>query len=164
PGEIAELEELEREVSPDLVGLGRHLGIGARRAVQIAQTLGVRTAAGLREAAAAGRLREVPGIGPQTEAKLLAALEREGEQRPPRGVLLHRARRLVAEIAEALGGTPAGDPRRYRDTSEHLSVVVASESPKLVLDAFGSLPAIVSILDRPAVPSAPAGSARRRCG
>ena len=29
-GEIAELEELEREVAPDLVGLGRYLGIGAR--------------------------------------------------------------------------------------------------------------------------------------
>ena len=68
-GEIAELEELEREVSPDLVGLGRYLGIGARRAVQIAQTLGVRTAADLREAAAAGRLHEVPGIGPQIEAR-----------------------------------------------------------------------------------------------
>ncbi|HKP18136.1 MAG TPA: hypothetical protein VJT84_06635, partial [Gaiellaceae bacterium] len=53
-GEIAELEELEREVSPDLVGLGRYLGIGSRRAVQIARTLGVRTAAELREAAVAG--------------------------------------------------------------------------------------------------------------
>ena len=65
-GEIAELEELEREVLPDLVGLGRYLGIGAKQAVQIAQTLGIRTAAELREAAAAGRLREVPGIGPRT--------------------------------------------------------------------------------------------------
>ena len=70
-GEIAELEELEREVQPDLVGLGRYLGIGARQAVLIARTLGVRTAAELSEAAAAGRLREVPGIGPQKEAKLL---------------------------------------------------------------------------------------------
>jgi DNA polymerase (family X) len=162
-GEIGELEELERQVSPDLVGLGRYLGIGARRAVQIAQALGVRTAAELREAAAAGRLREVPGIGPRNEAKLLAALEREGEPRAPRGLLLHRARRLVAEIAEQLGGTPAGDPRRYRDVSEHLAVVVPSEKPAAVFAAFEALPLIVSVLDRPAVPSAPAGSARRRC-
>jgi DNA polymerase (family 10) len=147
-GEIAELEELEREVSPDLVGLGRYLGIGAGRALQIARALGVRTAAELREAAAAGRLREVPGIGPQTEAKLLAALEREGEPRASRGMLLHRARRLVAEIAEQLGGTPAGDPRRYKDTSEHLAVVVAADEPAPVLEAFESLPLIVSVLDR----------------
>jgi DNA polymerase (family 10) len=147
-GEIAELEELERGVSPDLVGLGRYLGIGARRAVEIAKVLDVRTATELREAAAAGRLQEVPGIGPQTEAKLLAALEREDEPRPPRGLLLHRARRLIAEIAEPLGGWVAGDPRRYKDTNEHLAVVVAAAEPAPVLDAFESLPLIVSVLDR----------------
>jgi DNA polymerase (family X) len=147
-GEIAELEELEREVSPDLVGLGRYLGIPARRAVQIARTLGVRTAAELREAAASGRLREVPGIGPQNEAKLLAALDRVDEPRPPRGLLIHRARRLLEEVAAPLGATPAGDPRRYRDTSEHFAVVAASDEPGAVLDAFESLPLIVSVLER----------------
>jgi DNA polymerase (family 10) len=147
-GEIAELEELERQVSPDLVGLGRYLGIGGRRAVEIARTLGVRTAAELREAAAAGRLRQVPGIGPQTEAKLLAALEREADHRPARGMLLHRARQLVGTIAELLGGVPTGDPRRYRDTSERLAVVVAAARPGPILDAFEALPAIVSVLDR----------------
>jgi DNA polymerase (family 10) len=147
-GEIAELEELEREVSPDLVGLGLYLGVGARRAVQIAQTLGVRTAAEFREAASAGRLREVPGIGPANEAKLLDALARADEPRPPRGLLIHRARRLLAEIAEPLGGTPAGDPRRYRDSSERFAVVAAAGEPGPVLDAFESLPAIVSVLER----------------
>ena len=147
-GEIAELEELEREVSPDLVGLGLYLGIGAGRAVRIARALGVRTAAELREAASAGRLREVPGIGPQTEAKLLAALSSEGTRRAPRGILLHRARRLVGEIAQALGGTPAGDPRRFKDASEHVAVVVASDEPEAVVDAFESLPLVVSVLDR----------------
>jgi DNA polymerase (family 10) len=149
-GEIAELEELEREVQPDLVGLGRYLGIGARQAVQIARTLGVRTAAELREAAAAGRLREVPGIGPQKEAKLLAALDRVDEPRPPRGLLIHRARRLLEEIAAPLGGTPAGDPRRYRDSSERFAIVVPASDAAPVLDAFEALPSIVSVLEREA--------------
>jgi DNA polymerase (family X) len=147
-GEIAELEELEREVQPDLVGLGRYLGIGARQAVLIARTLGVRTAAELRAAATAGRLREVPGIGPQKEAKLLAALDRVDEPRPPRGLLIHRARRLLDEIAAPLGGTPAGDPRRYRDSSEHFAVVVPARQADAVLDAFAALPAIVAVLER----------------
>jgi DNA polymerase (family X) len=147
-GEIAEVEDLEREISPDLVGLGRYLGMAPRRAVEIARLLGVRTAAELREAAAAGRLRQVPGIGPQTEAKLLAALEREGDHRSARGLLLHRARRLLAEIAEALQGVAAGDPRRYRDANEQLAVIVPSDAPGPVLDAFASLPQIVSVLDR----------------
>ena len=147
-GKIAELEELEGQVSPDLVGLGLYLGVGARRAVQIGEALGVRTADELREAAAAGRLKEVPGIGPATEAKLLAALAREGEPRPARGMLLHRARRLLAEIAESLGGIAAGDPRRYKDSSERLAVVAAADDPAQVLDAFESLPQIVTVLDR----------------
>src|SRR5919197_3247915 len=58
-GEIAELVELERELAPDLVGLGRYLGLGARRSVEIGRALGIRTAAEFREAAAAGRLRTV---------------------------------------------------------------------------------------------------------
>src|SRR5215210_719315 len=62
-GEIAELAELERELAPDLVGLGRYLGLSAKRSVELARALGIRTADELREAAAAGRLRTVPGIG-----------------------------------------------------------------------------------------------------
>ena len=56
-GRSRELEELERELAPDLVGLGRYLGLSARRSVDLARALGVRTADELREAAAAGRLR-----------------------------------------------------------------------------------------------------------
>src|SRR2546421_1448100 len=85
-GRIAELDELEREVQPELVGLGRFLGVGPKRMVEIGQALGIRTADEFREAARAGRLQTVPGIGPQTEARLVAALERE--RRPQRRGLL----------------------------------------------------------------------------
>src|ERR671922_588245 len=103
-GTIAELEGLERELAPDLIGLGRYLGLGAKRSVELARALDVRTADEFREAAAAGRLRTVPGIGPKTEAQLLEALAREEEPRPRRGVLLNRARELVGGVALALDG------------------------------------------------------------
>src|SRR5581483_5290433 len=147
-GRIEELEELEREVSPDLVGLGRFLGLGARRAVEIARVLGIRTAEELREAAAAGRLRSVPGIGETTERKLLEALASEDEPRPRRGLLLHRAWDLVGGIAAALDGIPAGEPRRWRDSNERLAVVCAAEDPAPVLARFETLPQIVSIVER----------------
>src|SRR5205814_4610648 len=57
-GRIAELEELEREVEPQLVGLGRFLGLGAKRSVEIGRALGARTVDEFRAAALAGRLRE----------------------------------------------------------------------------------------------------------
>ena len=74
-GEIAELAELERELSPELVGLGRYLGLTAQRSIELARALDIRTADELREAAAAGRLREVPGIGAEDRG---AAARRAG--------------------------------------------------------------------------------------
>src|SRR5215218_1400097 len=119
-GQIAELAELERELAPDLVGLGRYLGLGAKRSVEIARVLGIRTADELRAAAAAGELRGVPGIGPKTEARLL----------------------------DALGGEVAGDVRRWRDSCEQLAVVCAAEEPESALARFAALPQIVAMVEQ----------------
>jgi DNA polymerase (family X) len=147
-GEIAELAELEREVSPDLVGLGRYLGLGTKRSIELAQSLGVRTADELRQAAADGRLQTVPGIGPKTEARLLEALARQGERRPRHGLLLSRAWEIVGGIAAALGGEAAGDVRRWRDVCERLAVVCAAMDPEPVLARFAALPQIVALIER----------------
>jgi DNA polymerase (family X) len=147
-GEIAELAELEREVAPDLVGLGRYLGLGAKRSVELARTLGIRSADELREAAAAGRLRSVPGIGPKTEARLLEALSREGEPRPRQGLLLNRAWELVGGVAAALDGEAAGDVRRWRDSCEQLSVVCTALERQPVLERFAALPQVVAMVEQ----------------
>ncbi|HTX31395.1 MAG TPA: PHP domain-containing protein [Solirubrobacteraceae bacterium] len=147
-GEIAELAELERELTPELIGLGRFLGLTARRSMEIARALGVRTADELREAASAGRLREVPGVGPKLEARLLEGLAQESEPRPRRGLLLNRAWELLGAIAEAVDGAVAGDARRYRDSCEFLCVVCATTDPGPALDRFATLPQIVALIER----------------
>jgi DNA polymerase (family X) len=147
-GQIEELAELERELVPDLVGLGRYLGLSARRALDIARALDVRTADELREAAAAGRLRDVPGIGPKIEAQIVAALARETEARSPRGLWLNRARELVGGIARALDAEPAGDPRRWCDSCHRLAVVRAATRPQSVLARFAELPQIVAVIEQ----------------
>jgi DNA polymerase (family X) len=149
-GAIEELAELERDLAPALVGLGRYLGLSAKRSVEIARALGVRTPDELREAAAAGRLRTVRGIGPKTEARLLEALAREAEPRPQRALLLDRAWDLVGAIAAALDGEPAGDVRRWRDSCELLAVVCAAADPSSVLERFAALPQIVAVLEQAA--------------
>ena len=147
-GEIAELAELERELTPELIGLGRFLGLTAPRSMQIARALDVTTAEEFRQAAAAGRLRAVPGIGPKLEARLLEALTREGEARPGRGLLLGRAWELLGGIAVAVDGTVAGDARRWRDSCEFLTVVCAAPDPAPVVGEFVALPQVVALLDR----------------
>jgi DNA polymerase (family 10) len=126
-GRIAELEELEADVRPELVGLGRLAGLSPTRMVELGRALGVQSAAELRDAALAGRLREARGIGPSAEAKIVAALARE---RPAarRGLILNRARELVEPIAAAVGGVVAGDLRRARDLSERFAVVAPAAS------------------------------------
>ncbi len=144
-GGIAELAELEEELAPDLVGLGRYLGLSARKSVQIARALGVSTAEELREAAAAGRLRGVRGVGPKTEAQLLEALQREPDDRPRQGLTLNRAWELVGGVAAALDAQVAGDVRRWRDSCERLAVVSVAED---ALARFADLPQIVATVER----------------
>ena len=135
-GRLAELEELEREVEPQLVALARLLGLSAQRLVAVGKELGVRTPDELREAALAGRLRAVKGIGAVTEQKILAGLLQE-RPRPRRGMLTHRARVLAEAIATELGGEVAGEVRRARDVVHELAVVTTTppqleSSPLLV--------------------------------
>jgi DNA polymerase (family X) len=149
-GEIAELRELEREVSPELAGVGRFLGVSVKRMLEIGRVLGVRTLPELRAAADEGRLREVPGVGPETERKLLAALARATRPgiTPPRPLLLNRSRPLVQSIAEALRGVAAGDPRRWVDASERLAVVCSARRAEPVVERFAELPQIVAVVER----------------
>ena len=147
-GSIAELAALERELSPELVGLGRFLGLTARRSIEIGRSLDVHTADEFRAAAAAGRLRNIPGVGPKTEARLLEALARESDPRPQRGLLLNRARELTGTVATALGGTAAGDARRWCESCERLAVVCADGDPDPVIKRFEGLPQIVAVIAR----------------
>ena len=143
-GKLAELEELEREVEPQLVALGRLVGLGPQRMIAVGRELGIRTADELREAAAAGRLREAHGIGPHTEKKILAGLERNGPRRR-RGLLLNRARVLAESIASELGGEVAGEVRRWRDVVFELAVVTSAPD---ALARLESSPTLVAVVER----------------
>ena len=146
-GTIAELDELESDVRPELVAVGRLAGLAPRRMVELGRALGVTSTAELRTAAREGRLREAPGIGPSTEARIAAAL---AETRPPapRGLIMNRARELSETVAAAVGGIVAGDVRRARDLSHRLAVVAPDDSPARVLERFEGAAAIVAVLER----------------
>ena len=145
-GEIAELRALEEELEPALIAYGRTLGLTPSRTLAIARHLDVHSVDSFGEAVREGRLREVPGVGPVTEAKIVANLTREPAA--PRGLTINRSRALSHEIADALGGDVAGPARRYAELSHELAVVVASVDPESVLDRFAGLPQIVVVLER----------------
>jgi DNA polymerase (family X) len=143
-GRIGELEELEREVEPELVALGRYLGLGPQRLVALGRSLGIRSAADLRAAAEAGRLRDAPGIGPATEAKVLAGLAQE-PQPARRGLTRNRALALAAAIAAPLDAVAAGELRRGCELVHRLVLVSQTRED---LDGFLAHPAVVAVLEQ----------------
>jgi DNA polymerase (family 10) len=143
-GRIAELEELEREVEPELVALGRYLGLGPQRLVALGRALGIRSADELRAAAEAGRLREAPGVGPATEAKVLAALSQE-PQPARRSLTRNRALALAGAIAGPLDAALAGELRRGCELVNRL-VLVSTDTD--ALERFVSQPEVVALLER----------------
>jgi DNA polymerase (family 10) len=145
-GEIAELRALEDELDPALVAYGRVLGLSPAKTLAIARHLAIRSVDAFREAVLDGRVREVPGVGQVTEAKLRAGLEREPAA--PRGLTLRRSRALSLELAAALDGEVAGAARRYCELVHELAVVCTAVEPDDVLRRFESLPAIVAVLAR----------------
>jgi DNA polymerase (family X) len=143
-GTIEELEELERQVEPELVALGRYLGIGPQRLVALGRALGIRSADELRATAEAGRLREAPGVGPATEAKLLEALS-HGPQPARRGLTRTRALALAAALAGPLDAVPAGELRRGCELVHRLVLVSQDRD---ALERFVAQPEVVAVLER----------------
>jgi DNA polymerase (family 10) len=143
-GRLLELEELERDVQPQLVALGRLVGLGPQRMVALGRELGVHTADELRAAAEAGRLQEAKGIGPKTERKILDGLSRE-LPRPRRALLLNRARALAETLARELDAEIAGEARRWRDVVHELAML--SRDPA-TFDRLEASPTVVAIVER----------------
>jgi DNA polymerase (family 10) len=145
-GEIAELRSLQAELPPELVSYGRLHGVSTKRISSIARALGITSVRELHAALAAGKLRDVPGIGPATEAQIAAALTRPPEAQ--RGLTVNRSRALSADIATALGGHVAGAARRFSELAHELCIVMSSDRPGRALDAFAALPQIMVLLER----------------
>jgi DNA polymerase (family 10) len=110
--------------------------------------LNIENIADLRTACAAGLVRKVKGFGEKSEAKLLADIDKLGEEEER--VLLHHAlaegERLLAYLRaapELLDAELAGALRRRRELIRQISIVASSREPNPVLDRFLSYPALL---------------------
>jgi DNA polymerase (family 10) len=151
-GRLEYHERLREQVPPGLVGVLRIGGVGPRTARQLHLELGVTSIDELREAAEAGRIRDLPGMSARTEANILAGiarLEQQAEQR----LLLHEADRIASELIEGLKAVPgihrieaAGSLRRRRATIGDLDLLAATDQPAALIAAFGRLTAVDRVI------------------
>ncbi len=153
-GHIHLLEELRREFPHGLVELMHVPGLGAKTARRLYEEAGITDIDSLREAAEAGRLRSLPGMGAKTEAKLLKGLSAARPSRPERQ-LLGRVEPIAAVLTEHLRTLPAvqaadyaGSLRRRRETVRDIDLVVASETPEEVMEGFAAFPEVAGVAER----------------
>jgi|LSQX01.1.fsa_nt_gb DNA polymerase (family 10) len=154
-GEIAFLEKLRERYPEGLLQVMQLPGMGPKKTRLVWESAGVADLRGLERACREGRIRDVPGMGEKTEAKLLRALE-AWDARAAKGAELRRLHSSVepqaVRLVEALRVIPtvtaadyAGSLRRLRATVRDIDLVAASTDPALVMKAFSILPEIAEV-------------------
>ncbi len=137
----------------ELISLLQVPNLGPKRAKLVYDELGVRTIDELRQAAEEHLLAGLPGLGPKAEQNILEGIEHL--QSTSGRLLLHQAYAMQEEIAElmqeripGLTITPAGSLRRMKETIGDIDILVGSEEPATVMEAFCSLPIVDKVLLR----------------
>ncbi|HMD89728.1 MAG TPA: helix-hairpin-helix domain-containing protein, partial [Anaerolineaceae bacterium] len=74
-GSLEYLEKLEQEVPPSLLELLQVPDVGPRKAALFWKEANITNLTELQEAAQTGRLRNLPGMGEKSEARILAGIE-----------------------------------------------------------------------------------------
>lgn len=149
-GHLGFLEKLEAEVPPTLVELLQVPELGPKKARLFWQQAGVTNLAGLEAAARAGKLRDLPGMGEKSEAKVLAGIEAVGRRtsRIPLGKAWPFAQELLALLRQAPGVIAAeagGSLRRMRATVGDLDLLAAASDSSPVMEAFIHHPQVIQI-------------------
>lgn len=152
-GRLKAYERLAAEIPPGVVAMMHVSGVGPKRAARFWKELGITSVEALKEAAQAGRLRSLPGMGAKSEANILEAieaLERRtgrlsiGEAYP---IAMRMLERLTA-LPEVRRGDVAGSLRRYRATIGDIDLLVASNTPEPIMQAFINQPEVARVLGR----------------
>ena len=149
-GRVSYFERLQHEVPPGLVDLMHLPGLGPKTARRFWTDLGIEGPAELEGAIAQGRLDSVKGFGPKKIDQIRSALAQartapSSSARAPIESVYPVAERIVRVLRERARTDTvevAGSFRRRRETVGDLDILVTSEEPERVFDAFSALPEV----------------------
>jgi DNA polymerase (family 10) len=145
-------ERLRAQVPDGVLEMVRVPGVGPKTALRLYRELEITGVDELEQAARAGRLRTLKGLGPKVEARVLEALAQRGAADEPQrfllGDLLPLARELSAALRAASSAAEvsyAGSVRRAAPTGGNIDLVAAAGDPAIVLRAFAELPHVARV-------------------
>ena len=143
-GHMAYYDKLAGAVPEGLIGVLEIQDVGPKKAARFWKELGVTNVDELEAAARAGKLRGLSGMGEKSEARILASIEayRRRSGRASIGAALPVAERLLSKLRALPAVKQAelgGSLRRWRETIGDIDLVVASDRPSRVTEAFAAL-------------------------
>jgi len=157
-GRLDFLEKLEAEVPPSLVELLKIPDIGPKKVSLFWRELGITNLSELDTAAKSGQLRDLPGMGIKSEAKVLAGLEALARRTDK--IPLGKALPFAYELVKYLNTIPgvekldlAGSLRRMKATVGDLDLVVAIPDSSEIMDFFTSHPQVINVIGKGLVKS-----------
>jgi DNA polymerase (family 10) len=146
-GSIPQADRLKEKFPPSLIEITRVPGLGAKTARRLHDELGVATLEQLKEAAGAGRLSSVRGMGPKAEENILAAVAKLEEGGIAERRLLSKVRPVAEDLAAALREAPgavavevAGSARRWAETCKDIDLIATGDDPAALAEALTAHP------------------------
>lgn len=140
-GTIGALDELRAKIPAGVREMIAIPGLGPKKAMILYRDLGIADVEGLGAAVDAGQLAELKGFGAKTEENIRRGIERMTQASGR--VLASVAMDLAEYFRERLGGRKdvrrfefAGSLRRMVETVGDLDLLVASDDPVAVMEAF----------------------------
>jgi DNA polymerase (family 10) len=142
-GSIPSADKLKRKFPATLVEVTRVPGLGAKTARRIYDEIGVENLTQLKEAAEQGRVADIRGLGPKTEANILASLEGVTEDGIGERLLLSHVLPIADEICADLKQVGvanrievAGSARRWAETCKDLDLIATTDDPAGLVEAL----------------------------
>ena len=150
-GKIQRHQDLISTVPEGLVEMQGISGLGAKRLRQIYESLGIVDIDALAKACVSGEVAELKGFGAKTAQNILNGIEylQKHEGRYLTNVARFEADQLVTflqERPEVIRIQVAGSLRRHRETTKDVDIVVSSDAPDSLGDAFASCPAVEEVI------------------
>ena len=149
-GKLEYYEDLKKSEYAPLIELLRIPGVGPKHAKLVHDMLGVMSIEELRKAAEAGKLKELPGLGEKVEQNILQGIlqVKKFMERYSLAYIYPRAQNIMEElknVKETKQITLGGSLRRMKETIGDVDILVASNKPKPVMDAFVHLPQVAIV-------------------